>query len=809
MHMLIVARKANSKLLNHLFVENRHMETNIIPDLKQVAFIGNYLPRKCGIATFTTDLCESFTDQFPDIQTMVLAMNDVLESYPYPEKVRYQVRESHLFDYERAARFLNQHSVDVINLQHEFGIFGGMSGKNILTLLRNVNAPVVTTLHTVLEKPNPDQYEILREVARLSNRLVVMSQHSRNDLRDIYNVPEHKIDFIPHGIHDVPFVDPGFHEDKFGAEGRFVLMTFGLLSRNKGIEYVIEALPVVVERYPNLTYLVLGATHPHVVATEGETYRESLQERVGQLGLEENVLFYDQFVDLKDLKEFIGAANIYITPYLDPEQIVSGTLAYTVGAGKAVISTPYRYAKELLDEGRGVLVPFQDSKAISDKILYLLENEAEADAIRKRAYLYGRTMIWPVVAERYHESFDRARQQHFADHYLITVNNFPEERAEEIPELKLDHIERLTDSTGMFQHAVFSVPNYNEGYTTDDNARALMVSVELEEANSLSRNETDQQTLTRVQELGHRYLAFLWHAFNPEEKRFRNFMAYDRRWLEDVGSEDSHGRALWALGIVLARSKREGLQGMAGKLFEAALPAVIDFPSPRAWAFALLGIHRYLRRYPGDRAVLTTQSTLVQRLIKLYQDNRTENWHWFEDSATYCNPALSQALLRYGHSNDDAEATAIGLESLEWLVEIQQSEKGWIMPIGNKGFYSKGGPISYFDQQPVEVHSLLSACLDAYRVTKALRWYNHATQAFEWFFGRNALGVSVYDKATGGCRDGLHIDRLNENQGAESTLSFIQSLLEMKQFAREYQGHLRSNGTKSASLVPVDSSKTT
>jgi len=783
------------------------METNIIPDLKRVAFIGNYLPRKCGIATFTTDLCESFSAQFPQVQTLVLAMNDKLEGYAYPEKVRYEVRQNHLFDYERAANFLNQHAVDVIGLQHEFGIFGGTFGKNILTLLRNVNAPVVTTLHTVLEKPDPDQYEVLREVGRLSNRLVVMSEHSKNDLRDIYNVSEHKIDFIPHGIHDVPFVDPGFHKDKFGAEGRFVLMTFGLLSRNKGIEDVIEALPAVVEHYPNLTYLVLGATHPHVVATEGESYRESLQEQVRQLGLHENVLFYDQFVDLKDLKEFIGAANIYVTPYHDPEQVVSGTLAYTVGAGKAVISTPYRYAKELLADGRGVLIPFRDSKAISEKILYLLENEAEADAIRKRAYLYGRNMIWPVVAERYQSSFDQARRQHFSDHYLITVNNFPEEQAEIIPELKLDHIERLTDSTGMFQHSVFNVPNYNEGYTTDDNARALILSVELEEVNGDAMNETDRQALARVQELGHRYLAFLWHAFNPETKRFRNFMGYDRRWLEEVGSEDSHGRALWALGMVLARSKREGLQGTAGRLFEAALPAVMDFPSPRAWSFALLGIHRYLRRYPGDRAVLTVQNTLVKRLIQLYRDNSTEDWHWFEDSATYCNPALSQALLRCGHSNNDPEVTAIGLESLEWLVSIQQSDKGWIMPIGNQGFYSKGGPVSHFDQQPVEVHSLVSACLDAYRVTKDYKWYNYATQAFEWFLGRNALGVSVYDKATGGCRDGLHIDRLNDNQGAESTLAFHQSLLEIKQFAREYQGHLRSNEKKSAPLVLADRPK--
>ncbi len=783
------------------------MEINLIPDLKRVAFIGNYLPRQCGIATFTTDLCESFSAQFPEVQSIVVAMNDVPEGYSYPEKVRYELRETNLFDYERAANFLNQHAVDAISLQHEFGIFGGTMGKNILTLLRNVNAPVVTTLHTVLEKPTPEQYEILREVARLSNRLVVMSEHSMKDLRDIYDVPEHKIDFIPHGIHDVPFVDPGFHKDKFGAEGRFVLMTFGLLSRNKGIEYVIEALPAVVERLPSLTYLVLGATHPHVVATEGETYRESLQERVHQLGLEENVLFYDQFVDLKDLKEFIGAADIYITPYLDPEQVVSGTLAYTVGAGKAVISTPYRYAKELLDEDRGVLVPFRDSRAISEKILYLLENEVEADAIRKRAYLYGRSMIWPAVAERYYASFDRARRQYFTDHYLITANNFPEEQAEEMPELKLSHIERLTDDTGMFQHAVFNVPNYREGYTTDDNARALIVSVQLEDVSSLSRSEAVNPALLRVQEFAHRYLAFLWYAVNPDEKRFRNFMAYDRRWLEEVGSEDSHGRALWALGTVLSRSKRESLQGMAGRLFEAAMPAALEFRSPRAWAFSLLGIQRYLRRYPGDRAVLTAQTSLAHRLIQLYRDNRTKDWHWFEDSATYCNPSLSQALLRFGQSNEDPEAIAIGLESLAWLVEIQQSAQGWIMPIGNQGFYRKGDPISYFDQQPVEVYSLVSACLDAYRATKDLEWYSRATQAFEWFLGRNALGVPVYDKVAGGCRDGLHVDRLNENQGAESTLSFIQSLLEMRQFAREYQLHLRGNGKKSAPLVLADHSK--
>jgi glycosyltransferase involved in cell wall biosynthesis len=783
------------------------MEINKIPELKKIAFIGNHLPRHCGIATFTTDIAESFSARFPDIQPMVLAMNDTAQGYEYPEKVRYEVREKNLFDYERAANFLNQHAVDVINLQHEYGIYGGKWGRFILTLLRNVNAPVVTTLHTVLDKPDAEQRQVLSEIARLSNRLIVMSEHSRNNLRKIYGVTEHKIDLIPHGIHDIPFVDPGFHKDKFGAEGRFVLLTFGLLSRNKGIEYVIEALPQVVERYPELTYLVLGATHPHVVAWEGEAYREMLQERVVQLGLEENVLFYNQFVDLQDLKEFIGAADIYITPYLNAEQDVSGALAYTVGAGKAVISTPYRYAEELLKDGRGILVPFHDSKAIAEKILFLVENEAERDSMRKRAYLYGRNMIWPIIADRYRESFERARRKRVSDHFLVTPGN-TEKQIEKAQAFKLDHVDRMSDGTGILQHAVYSVPNYNEGYTTDDNARALILTVELEDTQGLP--QVDPHSIARVQELGNRYLAFLWHAFNPRNKRFRNFMRYDRRWLEDTGSEDSHGRALWALGVVLAHSRHEGLQRMAGALFESAISAVAALTSPRASAFALMGINPYLRRHPGDRTVLSLQDVLVQKLLDLYHSNRTENWHWFEEVVTYCNPALSQSLLQVGQLQGHQEALKVGLESLSWLMKIQKAEQGWIMPIGNQGFYPKDGQVAYFDQQPVEVYSLISACLEAYRATNDSTWRQHAAQAFEWFHGNNALGIPVYDKVTGGCRDGLHIDRLNENQGAESTLSYLQAWLEMQHSAKteESQVEVKSNGRKSTSLQLVERAKT-
>lgn len=762
------------------------MEINITPELRRVAFIGNYLPRKCGIATFTSDLAEAFSEEFPQIQTLTLAMNDTDDGYAYPAQVRYEIQQDDRFEYERAANFLNQHAVDIISLQHEYGIYGGVAGSHLLTLLRNVTAPVVTTLHTILEKPLPDQYRVMKEIIRHSNRLVVMSERSKKLLQEVYDAPSEKIDLIPHGIHDVPFVDPGFHKDKFQAEGRFVILTFGLLSRNKGIEYVIDALPEVIKHYPNILYVVLGSTHPHVILEDGEEYREFLAEKVRQLGLENNVLFLNQFVHLKDLKEFIGAADIYITPYLGREQIVSGTLAYTVGAGKAVISTPYRYAEELLADGRGILVPFMDSKAISEKILYLLEHEAERNAMRKRAYLFGRDMIWSNVAQRYFESFEDARRQNVSQLFAVSVTNTFEHQIREVPELKLDHMQRMTDGTGMLQHAVFNVPNYAEGYTTDDNARALMVCVLLDELRNVStETDKDEQTFSLSRDLSRRYLSFLWYAFNPVNKRFRNFMGYNRVWLEEIGSEDSHGRSLWALGSVLGRSSDDGLCGMAARLFEASISSALQFKSPRSWTFTLLGTQCYLKRYPGDRAVSYVQTALAQQLKDAFKKHQTPDWPWFEDKVTYCNPTMPQALIQYAQSTGDEEAVRIGLNALQWLVDIQRSDQGWIMPIGSKGFYTRGGEIAYFDQQPVEVHALISACLDAYRATRELNWYHTAALAFEWFLGRNALGIPMYDPMSGGCRDGLHIDRVNENQGAESTLAFIQSLLELEQIRAE------------------------
>ena len=741
--------------------------------INRIAFIGNYLPRQCGIATFTTDLCEAIATKYRKTTCIALPVNDIEAGYAYPGRVRFELNEKDIDSYRRAADFLNINSVDLVCLQHEFGIYGGTAGSYILALLRELRMPVVTTLHTVLQEPDSDQLRVLADVAALSDRVVVMSARGVTFLQEVYGVLPEKIDFIPHGIPDVPFVDPSFHKDLFGVEGKIVLLSFGLLSRNKGIETVIAALPAIVERYPNVVYIILGATHPHVIQHEGESYRLSLQWLAQEHGVEGQVIFYNRFVSLEELVQFIGAADIYITPYLNAAQITSGTLAYTLGAGKAIISTPYWYAEEMLAEERGILVPFSDSAALAGQVLGLLDNESRRHAMRKRAYLFGRAMIWPQVAQRYMESFTRARDER--RHFIppgFAVKPL-DKRPGDLPPLKLDHLRHMTDDTGMWQHAIFTIPNYREGYSIDDNARALIVCTLLEE---LGRSEAF--------ELASRYLAFIWHAFNPEIGRFRNFMDYQRHWLEESGSDDSHGRTLWALGTVLGRSHTPALQSMAGWVFEQVLPVILNTTSPRAWAFTLIGIHEYLRPFAGDRMVNQVRDELAGRLLTLYQRCRSDEWRWYEDGLTYCNAVLPQAMLMCGQWIPNHAMTDVGLESLVWLTDLQHADadEGHFIPIGSNGFYQRGGERARFDQQPVEAQAMVSACLEAYRSTGDTRWRKEARRAFEWFLGRNDLNLPLYDPTTGGCRDGLHPDRPNENQGAESTLAFLQALLELRLF---------------------------
>ncbi|HWR14798.1 MAG TPA: glycosyltransferase family 4 protein [Terriglobales bacterium] len=739
----------------------------------RIAVIGNYLPRQCGIATFTTDLCDAIGAEYDTTHLLAVPVTDPESRYSYPARVRFELMEGDPSSYEDAADFLNFSNVDLVSLQHEYGIFGGPAGNHILRLLRRLKMPVVTTLHTVLREPDPNQRAVMDEIAALSDRLIVMSERSSRFLRDVFGIPEEKIDLIPHGVPDLPFGDPNYYKDSSGTEGKAVLLTFGLLSPNKGIEKVIEALPHIVAQHPEVVYVIAGATHPHIRRREGDQYRLQMQALARKLGVERHVIFHNRFVTPDEMAQFVGSADIYVTPYRYEAQAVSGTLAYALGAGKAIISTPYWYATELLDGNRGVLVPFGDSNAIANAAVQLLDNEASRHAMRKRAYLYARDMVWNKVAHSYMNTFVRARSDRMQTPRIAFSDLNAKRTLDRLPSIKLDQLNRMTDHTGLLQHAVFSVPNYREGYATDDNARALIVAVLTEQLGITATSESAK--------LASCYLAFLWHAFNPATGRFRNFLNYERKWLEAEGSEDSHGRALWGLGIVLGRSKSPGLRGTAGRLFESAVPAIRSFSSPRAWAFSALGLQEYLDCFPGDRAALQTRDEMAHRLLGLYASTHSPGWNWFEDVLAYSNARLPQALIACASRASDKVMLASGLESLDWFVSMQHCEtKGHFVPIGSQGFYRKGAERARFDQQPIEAGAVVSACLQAFRATGDDRWLKEAWSAFNWFLGDNDLQIVLYDSSTGGCRDGLHPDRANENQGAESTLSFLMALLEMR-----------------------------
>jgi glycosyltransferase involved in cell wall biosynthesis len=741
----------------------------------RIAFVGNYLPRQCGIATFTTDLCTAVAAEFGPGRLFAIPVNDPDSNYQYPEQVRLELEQDELASYERAAEFLNFNGNDLVCVQHEYGIYGGVAGRHILTLLRKLKMPVVTTLHTVLRDPDPDQRTVLEEIARLSDRLIVMSEQAAQFLREVYAVSNEKIDIVPHGVPDFQFMDPNYFKDRFGTEGKSVLLTFGLLSPNKGIENVIRALPAILARHPNVVYIVSGVTHPHIRRREGERYREELRALAEQLGVSANLILVNRFVSSEELVEHVGAADIYITPYRQEAQIVSGTLAIALGAGKAIISTPYWHAKELLADNRGVLVPFESPDAIAVAVLRLLDNDGERHAMRKRAYLHSRETIWSKTARKYMASFQRARFERTLQPRAAQKDDIPANAPNGLPVLDIAHMSNMTDDTGMLQHAIFSLPNASEGYTTDDNARALIVSILLDE-------DPSHESTRKRRSLSNRYLSFLWLAFHSDTGRFRNFLGYDRRWLEEVGSDDSHGRALWSLGNVLGHSRNAGLRGAAGRLFEAAVPASLTFTSPRAWAFSILGMQAYLDWFPGDRAVQVARNELANRLLDIYERSHTLTWRWFEKSLSYSNARLSQALILTGWRSGNQRMIEAGMDSLKWLVAEQHRDDPEVfVPIGSNGFFVEGSEKARFDQQPVEACATVSACLEVYKLTEESQWFEEAQRVFRWFLGKNDLQVPLYDSTTGGCRDGLHPDRINENQGAESTLSFLMALLEMQE----------------------------
>src|SRR5712691_6098155 len=693
--------------------------------LQSVAFIGNHLPRRCGIATFTHDLHRAVSTARRKLETCVVAMTDPGHTYDYPPAVRFQIHDETIGEYVQAADFLNNEGFDIVSLQHEYGIFGGEAGSNIIELLTRLEMPIVTTLHTILQEPTPVQREVMRKIIAASTKIVVMSEKGRELLRSVHDLAPHMIEVIPHGIPDFPFLESHHAKAKFGYDGKTIILTFGLLSPSKGIETVINAMPGIIESCPNAVYVILGATHPNLVRRHGEAYRESLTARVQELGIQDHVVFFNQFVDQATLLDFISMCDVYATPYLNEAQMTSGTLAYSFGLGKAVVSTPYWHAKELLSDGRGILVPFCDAIALSTEIAGLLTNDVRRHAMRKGAYAASRSMTWVQTAKRYLTVFETAREN------IRPGISFPIDaivsgsKGHIIPELRIGHFLSLCDSTGMIQH-----------------------------------------------------------AWNPDTRRFRNFRSYDRRWLEESGSEDSHGRTLWALAECAREDTDPSRRRWAAALFKTALPAVEEFSSPRAWAFSLLGLDAYCTLVGGDLFANRVRRLLADRLMSLFSAMETKDWVWFEDVLAYDNARLPQALIQTGLTIQTRPYVEVGLRSLRWLMSLQTTSSGCFRPVGTKSFGRLRQKPEAFDQQPVEASATISACLAAWRAEDGAEWPAGAMRAFGWFLGENDLQTTLIDPNTGRCSDGLHPDRPNENKGAESVLSYLLGLVEIRRFKR-------------------------
>jgi glycosyltransferase involved in cell wall biosynthesis len=738
------------------------------PSLESIALIGSYLPRKCGIATFTDDLATAILDNDPNIDCFIVAMNDRPEGYEYTSTVRFQIGQDSLNEYGLAAGFLNLRDPDVVCLQHEYGIFGGQCGSFIVELVQGLKLPLVTTLHTVLRDPSPEEHKIITQLSELSDSLVVMSERGAEFLREVYQVPESKIALIHHGILDVPFLVPDPCKSKVVAGDKTVILTFGLLSPGKGIECMVEAMPEIVSSRPEVLYFVVGATHPHSKAENGENYRLSLQLRAKELGVAANIVFHDRFVERDELLEIIRAADIYVTPYLNEAQIVSGTLAYALGAGKAVVSTPYWHAQEMLADGRGKLVPFKDHKALAHEINYLLDHPEERLAMQRAAYQYCRPMVMKEMGRSYLELFSEAKPQRSRATELRVLDTLSQSE-QRLPRVNLKHLRLMTDDTGILQHAKFTIPNRAHGYCVDDNARALIVATRVHD---LNRTDTSVAGLSVI------YLSFLDSALDPDTGRFRNFMSYERKWLEEVGSEDSHGRAVWALGVAVGWGHNSGQVAVASELFSSALSALETFGDSRAIAFPILGIQAYLRRNDDDQRVWQILKSLGERLSDRFIRYATQDWNWHEDALTYDNARLPQALMACGRATRNDEMVSLGINVLKWLSDVQLDPSGgWFAPVGNQGWFRKTGSKAQYDQQPLEAAAMIDACIEAYECTQGEEWIELATTCFDWYLGKNDRQSQLYDDACGGCRDGLQRDGVNENQGAESTLSYILSLL--------------------------------
>lgn len=736
-----------------------------------IACIGNFPPRECGIATFThhfTSSIFSHSEDKKENSAFVVAINDHGNEYNYSDIVKYIIRQDHQRDYFKAVKFINYSDAEICFLQHEFGIFGGDSGVYILPLIHRLKIPLVTILHTVLKHPSYNERMIINELGKKSEKLVVMSQKAIQLLTDIYKIPIEKIKYIGHGVPAFDFVPHEYFKKRFKLEDRKSLLTFGLLSRNKGIETVLHALPNVVKKHPETLYIILGKTHPNVIKVSGEEYRNYLKRLVKRYHLEKNVYFYNSFVQTEELLSYLAAVDIYITPYKNKAQATSGTLAYAVGAGTAVLSTPYWHAEELLADGRGKLFDFGDSDALTVLINKLIDKPDELFQIREKAYNYGRKITWPLIGSKYYNLAQNL--------ILSTPVNLSE--SEEIidpsllPKYSLEHIMRLTDDTGIVQHAKFSVPNYKEGYCLDDNARALLVCL------MAYRQKKDPNALKLIPI----YLGFM-HYMQKDKGSFRNFLSYRKDFLDKVGSEDSFGRAIWALGYLIRYSPNEAYFELGKEMFFQAVPNFEKLKTIRGIANTVIGLSHYLKRFSGDESTFKILKKVVMKLVHQYKKTKSNDWDWFEPILTYDNGVLPLALLSAYEIIEDEGILHAAQDTIDFLVKVNFKE-GYAKLVGSNGWFKRGGTAAEYAQQPIDAAALVMMFYKSFKVTGDKKYIKFTVESFMWFLGENHLRIPLYDFETKGCNDGLESYGVNRNQGAESILAYMISHLTLL-FAHE------------------------
>ncbi len=730
----------------------------------KLAYIGTYPPRECGIGTFTKNLYKSMVINNgiskDSIEGFIVAMNDHDQTYDYPEEVKFTIRQEHQRDYLSAVKFINLSGADLCILEHEFGIFGGQDGVYILSLLHRLEIPLIVTLHTIIKAPSYNEKAILVEICRMATKIIVMSHKAIEFLTSIYNIEREKIVFTDHGVPDIQFSQVQAKEE-FHLENKRVLLTFGFIGRNKGIETVIKAMPKVIEKYPDVLYMVLGKTHPNVLRYSGEEYRNYLHHLVKSLHVNNHVFFLNEYINQKELFKYLSAADIYITPYTNEAQITSGTLSYAIGVGSAVVSTPYWHASELLADGRGKLFDFNDSEGLSSILLELLGNPDELRNLRKKAYDYGRKITWPKTGEKYVVVAKKILE--YKPKVLvkkeITIDPLI------LPPFSLAHIKRLTDDTGIIQHANFGIPNLKEGYCLDDNARALLMVLMAfrQKKNSLALD------------LSPIYLSYINYMQN-KDGTFRNYLSFNRNFLDEVGSEDSFGRTIWALGYLLDNAPNDAYYQTGRSLFFNASPNFETLQSVRGIANTIVGISYYLMSNPSDDSMIERLRNLTYKLIEQFEENSSPEWQWFEPWLTYDNGMLPFALLHSAERLKESKITEVGLKTMNFLTETTLKD-GYFSAIGNEKWYNKGGERSIFAQQPVDTLAMVLMYHQAFHLTKDKEYLTKLFSCFMWFLGENDLRMNLFDFETKGCCDGFESYGVNRNQGAESSLAYLISHL--------------------------------